>query len=275
MNMMRLVEIRRYPVKSLRGHSLEEANVERIGLAGDRRWMIVDAANVFLTQRQYPKLAQFDAALTGKGVVLRHAAYGALEIDIPDHRAALEMVTVWRNTVVARVAEPASAFLSGFLEKPVRLVYLHDEAARPVDPIFGREDDRVSFADGYPVLVTSTASLDDLNRRLPKPIAMDRFRANLVVEGPAAWEEDTWRSLRIGAMTFRVVKPCARCAIPTFDPLTGEALEGAEPLRALGQFHRAANGGIIFGQNVIPDAFGALRVGDPVEILETGASNLL
>jgi hypothetical protein len=93
MNMMRLVEIRRYPVKSLRGHSLEEANVERIGLAGDRRWMIVDAANVFLTQRQYPKLAQFDAALTGKGVVLRHAAYGALEIDIPDHRAALEMVT--------------------------------------------------------------------------------------------------------------------------------------------------------------------------------------
>jgi uncharacterized protein len=272
---MRLVEIRRYPVKSLRGHSLSKANVERIGLAGDRRWMIVDEANVFLTQRQYPRLAQIDAAPTDKGVVLRHTTYGALEIEFPDHRAPTEVVTIWRSKFAARFAESASAFLSGFLGKPVKLAYFHDEAARPVDPDFGREDDRVNFADGYPLLITTTASLDDLNRRLAKPIGMDRFRANLIVEGAAAWEEDTWRSLRIGELTFRVVKPCARCAIPSLDQLTGEALEGNEPLRSLAQFHRASNGGIIFGQNLIPDAFGPLRVGEAIEVLETGASNLL
>jgi uncharacterized protein len=272
---MRLIEIRRYPVKSLRGHSLSEANVERIGLAGDRRWMIVDEANVFLTQRQYPKLTQIDAAPTDQGVALRHATYGAIEIDIPDERAPTEMVTIWRSGFAARVAEPASAFLSGYLEKPVKLVYLHDETARPVNPEFGREDDRVNFADGYPLLITTTASLDDLNLRLAKPIGMDRFRANLIVEGAAAWAEDTWRSLRIGGLTFRVVKPCARCAIPSLDQLTGEALEGNEPLRSLAQFHRASNGGIIFGQNLIPDAIGPVRVGEAIEVLETGASNLL
>jgi uncharacterized protein len=275
MKLMRLVEIRRYPVKSLRGHSLEEANVERIGLAGDRRWMIVDAANVFLTQRQYPKLAQIDAAPRENGVILRHATYGAIDIDFPDHHAPTETVTVWRSSFSARIAEPASAFLSGFLGKPVKLAYLHDETARPVDPVFGRGDDCVSFADGYPLLITTTASLDDLNQRLAKPIAMDRFRPNVVVEGSAAWAEDTWRILRIGGLAFRVVKPCARCAIPSLDQMTGEALGGNEPLRSLAQFRRAANGGIIFGQNLIPDALGALRVGDAVEVLAAGASNLL
>jgi hypothetical protein len=198
-----------------------------------------------------------------------------LDIDFPDRRAPIVIITVWRSTVAAQVVEPAGAYLSGFLKKPVKLVYLHDERARPVDPVFGRADDCVSFADGFPLLIATTASLHDLNRRLDAPIAMDRFRPNLVIEGATAWEEDTWRSLRIGGLALRVVKPCARCAIPTLDPLTGEALENNEPLRALAQFRRAANGGIIFGQNAIPDSFGPLRVGDAVEVLETGGSNLL
>jgi uncharacterized protein len=151
---------------------------------------------------------------------------------------------------------------------------LHDVDARPVDPVFARTDDRVSFADGYPILLTSTASLEDLNARVRDTLAMDRFRANLVVEGAEPWAEDCWRRIRVGAITFRIVKPCARCAIPTLDPLTGERLESGEPLRALAKFHRAANGGVIFGQNLIPDQFGLLRSGDPVEVLETGPSNL-
>jgi len=104
---------------------------------------------------------------------------------------------------------------------------------------------------------------------------MDRFRANLVVEGAAPWTEDTWRRVRLGGLAFRIVKPCARCAIPTLDPLTGEALEGNEPLRTLAKFHRAAGGGIIFGQNIVPDQLGAIRVGDALEVVETGPSNLL
>ncbi|HLW90001.1 MAG TPA: MOSC domain-containing protein [Roseiarcus sp.] len=272
---MRLVEIRRYPVKSLRGHSLGAGLVERIGLAGDRRWMIVDATGRFLTQRQYPKLAQIDATLAPNGVALDHADHGALSVDFPGDDAPVESVVIWRDTVRARVATAASDYLSTFLDRPVRLVHLHDEAARPVNPDFGRAEDRVSFADGFPLLIASTGSLDDLNWRLDRPIRMDRFRPSLVVEGAPAWAEDTWRRVRIGALTFRIVKPCARCAIPTLDPLTGEALEGNQPLRALSAFHRAANGGIIFGQNAIPDDHGALRVGDAVEIVEIGPSNLL
>jgi hypothetical protein len=272
---MRLVEIRRYPVKSLRGHSLEEATVERIGLAGDRRWMIVDEGGKFVTQRQYPKLAQIAAVPTDRGIGLRHESFGAIDVDFPDERAPIETVVVWRDAVAARVAALAGPYLSAFLGTPVRLVYFHDVSARSVDPAFGRAEDRVGFADGFPLLITSTASLENLNRRLAAPIAMDRFRANFVVEGPPAWTEDTWRCVRVGALTFRVVKPCARCAIPTLDPLTGEKLEGNEPLRALAKFHRAVNGGLIFGQNVIPDDFGRVSVGDPLEIVESGPSNLL
>jgi uncharacterized protein YcbX len=271
---MRLVEIRRYPVKSLRGHSLQGATLERVGLADDRRWMIVDEAGKFLTQRQYPKLAQIDAVPTATGVFLRHATFGAVDVEFPDERAPTETVVVWRDAVAARVAE-AGPYLSAFLQKPARLVHLHDLSERHVDPTFGRAEDRVSFADGFPLLITSTASLEDLNRRLDAPIAMDRFRPNLVIEGAPAWGEDTWRRVRVGGLSFRIVKPCARCAIPTFDSLTGEALEGNEPLRSLSAFHRAANGGIIFGQNAIPDDLGELRVGDAVEVIESGSSNLL
>jgi hypothetical protein len=236
--------------------------------------MIVDAAGRFLTQRQHPRLAQIDAMPTDRGVALRHAGLGALDVDFPDENAPLERVVVWRDQAPARLASPAGRYFSAFLDAPVRLVYFHDIGARPVDPNFARADDRVGFADGFPVLMTSVASLEDVNRRLARPVGMDRFRANIVVEGAPAWAEDRWRRIRVGALAFRVVKPCSRCAIPTFDPLTGERPDGDEPLRTLATFRRAAGGGIMFGQNLIPDDFGAIRVGDRIEVLEEGPSNL-
>lgn len=270
---MRLAEIRRYPVKSLRGHSLNEAIAERAGLAGDRRWMIVDQWGKFLTQRQHPKLAQIEAVPTDNGVELRHATHGALDVRYPKAGAAEQMVIVWRDAVRARIATAASGYLSAFLGQPVQLVHLYDVEARPVDPAFGRADDRVGFADGFPFLVTLTASLDDLNRRLTKPITMDRFRANLVIDGAPAWAEDTWRRLRVGGVTLRIVKACSRCAIPTLDPLTGEQPDGNEPLQTLASFRRGALG-ITFGQNAIADAPGSLCVGDGVDVLEAGAPNV-
>jgi uncharacterized protein len=271
---MRLADIRRYPVKSLRGHSLTEAIAESAGLAGDRRWMIVDQSGKFLTQRQHPKLAQIEAVPTDSGVELRHARLGALEVGYPENDAPLETVLVWRDTVCARIAISASEYLSAFLGLSARLAYLHDVDARAVDPGYGRTDDRVAFADGFPLLVTLTASLDDLNRRLLKPVTMDRFRANLVIYGGPAWTEDTWRRIRVGALTLRIVKACSRCAIPTLDPLTGERPDGNEPLQTLARFRRDADGGIMFGQNAIPDAPGRLHVGDTVEVLEAGPSNV-
>jgi uncharacterized protein len=271
---MRLAEIRRYPVKSLRGHSLVEGFAECVGLAGDRRWMIVDLPGKFLTQRQHPRLAQIDAIPTESGLELRHAEHGTLEVRYPLEDAPLETVLVWRDSIRARIATAASDYLSGFLDLPVRLAYLHDVETRRVDAAFGRIDDRVTFADSFPLLVTLTASLDDLNRRLAKPVSMDRFRANLVIEGAPAWAEDTWRRIRVGQLTLRIVKPCSRCVIPTLDPLTGEQPDGKEPLQTLASFRRDAGGGIMFGQNAIPDAPGRLRVGDSVEVLEAGRSNV-
>jgi uncharacterized protein YcbX len=271
---MHLAEIRRYPVKSLRGHSLAEGIAERVGILGDRRWMIVDQSGKFLTQRQHPQLAQIEAFPTENGVELRHARHGALKIPFPEPNAPVETVLVWRDTVPARVATAASDYLSAFLDLPVRLAYLHDVDARAVDPAFSRTDDRVTFADGFPLLVTLTASLDDLNRRLVKPIAMDRFRANLVVHGARAWAEDTWRLIRVGSLTLRIVKACSRCAVPTLDPLTGERPDGNEPLQTLARFRRDAHGEIFFGQNAVPDGPGRLRVGDIVEVLEAGPSNV-
>ena len=271
---MRLAEIRRYPVKSLRGHSLREAVVERVGLSGDRRWMIIDQAGKFLTQRQHPKLAQIDAIPIEGGVELRHAQHGTLAVIFPDERAPQETVLVWRDAVRARIAGAASAYLSDYIGQPVRLAYLHDPQARAVDSAFGHADDRVSFADGFPLLITLTASLDNLNRRLPRPITMDRFRANLVIEGSLAWIEDTWRCIRIGALTLRIAKPCSRCAIPTLNPLTGEQPDGNEPLQTLASFRRDLRFGIMFGQNAIPDASARVFLGDRVDILEVGAPNV-
>jgi uncharacterized protein len=123
-------------------------------------------------------------------------------------------------------------------------------------------------------LLTSTMSLNDLNSRLPSKVEMRRFRPNVVISGALPWVEDTWRVIRIGAVTFRVAKPCARCVVTTREPDTGTQIDPLEPLKTLATFHRAANGGVIFGQNMIPDMIGEIRVGDPVEVLSEGASNL-
>lgn len=273
---MRLAEIHRYPVKSLRGHAVAEAEVEPVGLSGDRRWMVVDASGAFQTIRQVPAMTTIDVQARADGLVLRHARHGALAVPPPPPDAAAEHVTVWRDRVEAVPAgAEAGRFLSAALDRPVRLVYMADPGVRTVDPAYADPADRVSFADGFPLLLTTDASLDDLNGRLAAPVSMRRFRPNLVVAGAPAWAEDAWRVVRVGRVRFRVVKPCGRCVVVTRDPDTGAQLDGNEPLRTLARFHRSARGDIIFGQNLVPVDRGAVAVGDPVEVLETGPSNLL
>jgi uncharacterized protein YcbX len=170
---------------------------------------------------------------------------------------------------MATAAGPtADAWFSEFLGRAVCLVYLDDPTRRPVDPAFGAVGDVVSFADGYPLLLTSVGSLDELNRWLvddgDQPVPMTRFRPNVVVAGASLWAEDGWRRIRIGAVTFRVVKPCGRCVVTTTDQVTGEV--GGQPLRMLGRRRRFGQM-LVFGQNMIPDAPGIIRVGDPVEVL--------
>lgn len=265
--MPELTALHIYPLKSAAGLALSHADVEARGLANDRRWMVTDAAGAFLTQRTFPKLALVRVRLTGEGLRLEAPGQEPLDVPVPVPVDGVRMrVQVWNDAVEAAVAGAASAaWLSACLGTDARLVYMPEESIRPVDPAYGRPGEHVSFADAYPLLLATQASLDDLNARLEVPVPMNRFRPNVVVTGTAPFEEDGWRRIRIGAMHFRAVKPCARCVTTTVDQETGAA--GKEPLRTLARF-RKRNGKVLFGQNLIPEGPGTLRVGDPVEVLE-------
>lgn len=292
---MHISALYRYPVKSLGGQRVARARVEPTGLDGDRRWMIVDPAGHFLTRRQIPDLARIEARPVAGGIVLHHCARddGAARADVlpvpcPPACAPDEPVRIWSDTVTAQAAGAAAdAWLSTRLGRPVRLVFQADHCPRPVSPKHGAPGDRVSFADGYPLLITTEESLADLSERIGEPVAMERFRPNIVLAGAAApWAEDGWRRLRIGDLTLRLVKPCVRCIVTTQDPRTGATLgDGREPLRTLRRMGRRTKSGVVFGVNAIPDPAGQagdggrafapeIAVGDPVELLESGPSPL-
>ena len=265
--MMRVAEIRIYPVKGLRGFAVDEAIVEPWGLAGDRRFMVVDPASRFMTQREWPAMAIVAARFVSGGLALSTVSDQEIRIRVPEATQPRLEVTIWKNRVPAVDCGPeAAAWLSGVLGTPCRLIHMSEPAtARPADPDFATPDDHVSFADGFPLLVTTQASLDDLNTRLDRPVTMDRFRTNLLVEGAESWAEDDWQDLRIGAVRFAGVKDCARCAVTTVDQDSGVRSEDNEPLRTLARFRRKAGGRIIFGQNLIPRRLGRIARGDRVE----------
>lgn len=266
-----------YPVKSMRGVSVREAVVEPWGLAGDRRWMVVDEDGRYLTQRELPGMAKIVATPDGDGGVVLSASdtgAGELHAPMPKESGRTIEVVVWGDRVQAQAANrDADAWLSAALDRVCRLVHMgNPAAARPVDPIYGRPADRVSFADGFPLLGVSTASLSDLNGRLAQPVPMTRFRPNIEVFGGTPWAEDKWRQLWIGAgrgVAFRAVKPCARCVIVATDQDTGVRARDREPLRTLADFRRGDRGRVLFGQNLVPDGTGRLAVGDRVEVIET------
>ena len=272
---LRLTEIWRYPVKSCRGERLDEAPVEPWGLAGDRRWMIVDEDGAVVTAREHPALVLVTPRVQDGKITLASPGLPDLAVPVPSGDD-LVPVKVWSSELVASPADDAaSPWLSGIVGKPVRLVYLDDPTRRPTNPDYSQPDDRVSFADGYPLLLTSEESLGAVNdwiaqgpRAAEGPLPMRRFRPNVVVSGAPAWAEDAWRRVRIGAVTFRVAKGCDRCVLTTVNPDT--AVKGHEPLFTLAK-HRRWDNKIWFGINIIPDhpAPGAtLRPGDPLEVLE-------
>ncbi|GAA4538997.1 MOSC domain-containing protein [Pseudonocardia xishanensis] len=264
--------LHRYPVKSCRGESVAEAAVEPWGLAGDRRWMVTDPEGTFVTARARPRLVLVHPVVDAGGLTLHAPGVEPLRVPVPSIEP-LEDVVVWRNRIKATSAgAEAAAWLSAFLGADLRLVHLDDPTRRPVDPEFGTAADRVSLADGYPVLVTSESSLAALNGWIAEgpnavegPVPMVRFRPNVVVSGTAPWAEDDWSLLRIGEARFRAVKPCGRCVLTTVDAET--AVKGREPLATLAR-HRRMGAMIVFGMNLIPDDPGAvLRVGDEIKPL--------
>lgn len=265
---MHLTQINIYPIKSLKGITLKEAKVEARGLQYDRRWMLTDLNGHFFTQREFPKMATIEVSVDADG--LKVAAPGAGELKIgpgPDPRGA-EMVQIWKDSTraVAYGAE-INGWFSSVLETDCRLVYMADEFRREVDPDFAIGDDIVSFADGYPFLVISENSLNDLNNKLEEPLPMNRFRPNLVVSGADAFAEHDWRKFSVGENIFYGVKPCKRCVITTIDQTSGE-FTGKEPLKTLATY-RDVPGGVIFGENLLSaNPGGTIRVGDEVTVME-------
>ncbi len=252
-----------YPVKGCRGSSLAHARLGWAGLVGDREWMIVDADGRFLSQRTHPRLALVAPRLEDDRLVLTAPGLADLEVS-PDALGPRPPVTVWRDTVAAVSAGiRARTWLAEWLDVPCDLVRMAQGVHRPVDPRYADPDDEVSFADGFPVLLISQGSLDELNRRLEEPLPMNRFRPNLVVSGCPPFAEDGWSALEIGEVRLRIAKPCARCIVTTVDQTTG--VRGREPLVTLARF-RSRDGKLLFGQNLVPERTGDLRVGDPVRV---------
>jgi uncharacterized protein YcbX len=258
-----------YPVKSCAAIDLQEAVVEKLGLRHDRRWMVVDEEGEFLTQRTEPRLALVRVGVAppdDAALLLDAPGLGPLRVMALESGAASVRVRVWKDHVDAVDCGPdAAAWFSQWLGRAARLVTIGDAFSRPVNPKHASPGDFVGFADGFPLLVVTTASLADLNGRLEQPVPMNRFRPNVVIDGADAWAEDAWKRIRIGDLTVRIAKPCGRCVITTTDQQT--AARGVEPLRTLATFRKSGND-VMFGQNAIPDGEGVLRVGDAVTVLD-------
>lgn len=257
-----------YPVKSLGPVALDEVEVTPRGLAGDRRWMIVDAQGKFVTRRELPALARIGMRI-GTGGYLLHAAEGEAALSASLEGGSLAPVTVWNDTVPACVIEnDASRLVSDVAGQRLRLAYMPDDTCRAVNPDFGQPGDHVSFADAFPILVASMASLGALNMALEKPVEMARFRPNVVLtgEGLEPWAERGWRAVTLGGVTMRLPKACIRCIVITQQPETGAREEGNAVPSALRRLGQSGPQGALFGMNAVPEGTGMLAVGDKVAV---------
>lgn len=265
MNDLSLAALYRYPIKSARGESLHEAVTDRFGVHGDRRWMLIDDRGCFVSQRSIPVLALLEVTTHEQTLIL---GFRGSKITLPRlaDDSSRARVTVWADELEARLApDEVNSWLSRQFGQPLRLAYYPEDAQRPVDPVYAPQGQYVSFADGFPVLLISQASLDWLNERLPEPVPMDRFRPNIVVDGAKPHAEDSWRRLRIGDAEVSLVKPCSRCAIPSIDQSTAE--RDPHISRALASYRRS-EGEIYFGMNGLAQAGSVFRVGDKVQVID-------
>ena len=253
-----------YPIKSCGGISLASVDLGATGLVHDRRWMLVDEGGGFMSQRRHPRMALISPHLAPDRLVVRAPGMPDLEVPLGGKREERIDVEVWGD---AQRAEPvggyADRWFRRFLGASCRLVRKPEDDVRPVDSAHARSGDQTSFADAFPLLLISEASLEDLNGRLKNPVPMNRFRPNLVVRGCGPYAEDGWEEIRAGGAVFRVAEACPRCAITTVDQESGE--RGKEPLRTLATY-RKAQGEVWFGRNLIHTSQGTVRVGDPVEV---------
>ena len=256
-----------YPVKSLGGIAVNNAKVTDRGLEYDRRWMLIDADNRFLSQRELPKMALLKTGITANGISITDTATGSqFLIPFKPLTDTLLQVTVWDDTCTAQLVSPiADEWFSQALAKPCRLVYMPNDSLRPVDPRYAAEDKLTSFSDAYPFLLISQASIDDLSERAATPIPIDRFRPNIVYTGGNAYSEDELAHFTLNGIDLYGVKLCARCPVPGIDQQTAQRVK--EPLKTLNSYRRMRNK-VWLGQNLIHQGEGIINVGDVINVVK-------
>jgi uncharacterized protein len=268
-----------YPIKSCQGIQLTTAEVTPKGFLWDREMMVVSPKGKFLTQRQFPQLAKVQIKLFDDSLTLSVVDRSLESLTFTPSLQGEEIeVEIWSDRTRAidqgdLVARWFHQVLELDSSKECRLVRQSPQYERKINSVTTKKA-LVSFADGYPCLLTTTASLTELNRRIMETyedsaplVSMDRFRSNIVVETEFPFEEDDWKTIQIGEIQFAVVKPCSRCIIPTIDQQTGDRNKLKEPLRTLGTFRQFGEQGVMFGENMIPEGLGKVAVGDRLKIV--------
>lgn len=262
---MLLSDIIIYPIKSLPGVRLDHCRVVSRGLEGDRRWMIVDENNRFMTIRNHREMLSFDLSMGANGFVVKDRKSGdVLELPWEISAGKAEKVSIWDDEVEAiEGRRDWSSWFEAKLGKTCRLVYMHEKSKRPIKKQWAKNNEIVSFADGYPLLVVGSASLVELNEKLKDQLSIDRFRPNLVFEGGEPYEEFKWSKFTIGGNQFQGFKPCKRCIITTLDPITAE--QGPEPLATLSR--QRIDNKVVFGQHAAPGEVGTISIGDEIRVI--------
>lgn len=266
--MEKLLSIFIYPIKSVAGVQLQEAYAGERGFQYDRRWMLIDRENNFITQRRYHELALVGLALKDESMVLSHKVNGKAAVEVPMKAQEGDSVNavVWDDKVELLWPKlPADEWFSDLLQIKVRLVYMPDETHRQIDPKYVSEKMSTSLSDAYPYLLVNQSSIVDVAKKAGMHLEVARFRPSILIDSSKAFEEDRWRKIQIGEVVFRIVRPCARCVLTTIDPQTGTT--GKEPLQTLSTYRKVENK-ILFGQNMIAESYGIVRIGDEIRIIQ-------
>lgn len=252
-----------YPVKSLAGIAIQQSEIDSMGLKYDRRWMLVTPDGKFMSQRKTPKMVLIKTALIDDQLILSAADKPSHKVVTPSNDSNVMEVEIWGDIVAASmVGTESDEWLSDILDVKCHLVYIPDDVVRQCDLAFSKEGERTGFADGFPILIISEESLNDLNKRLNTPVDMRRFRPNIVISGIDAFEEDNLKNFHIGGVAMKGVKVCSRCPMPMVDPDLGERTS-QEPIATLSTY-RKWDGNIYFGMNVIHQQQGTLTISDEV-----------
>jgi uncharacterized protein YcbX len=264
--MLRVSQLFIYPIKSLGGIALDTAQLTDRGLQHDRRWMLIDENNRFLSQREHAQMSLFKIEMEADSLKVTYTTDGShINIPFTPLKQDLLDVIIWDDTCTGQlVSDVVDAWFTVKLGIPTRLIYMPDETHRATDPRYTTQGTIASFADAYPALLISQASLDDLNKRLAEPLPMNRFRPNIVFEGGEPYSEDLMDHIRINGIDMYGVKLCARCIMTTIDQQT--AIKYKEPLKTLARYRRKGNK-ILFGQNLAFNSTGVLSIGDEINVL--------